>query len=171
MKLLNIIFLSLCFQSFLSFAQNSSISSYLLSNGFVVMKSDVTEMSLLTGQSMTDFLHNEKSKLQVGFLHGKTKPDFILENPHSQFAIIIESIIPNPCSQVCEAKIYLNEPGILNIRIFSNLGELVSESVQELFSEGRHSIIINTHDLSGGMYHLQFCFKKELISRKLFIIK
>jgi hypothetical protein len=66
---------------------------------------------------------------------------------------------PNPFQQTTEIAYYLSEPGLVILRLFNPLGEMVKTLVNENQGAGYHSLEFDGAGLSSGVYPLKLEFK------------
>ncbi len=78
---------------------------------------------------------------------------------------------PNPFSSQVTLDISLKNNAELSIKLFDLKGRVVKESGSAPYSKGIHSIDIDTHDLSSGIYLLQVKAGSEIITKKITCLK
>ncbi len=60
---------------------------------------------------------------------------------------------PNPFSRSTDIAFYLAEPNYVNIDVYNNLGQKIRTLINKELIEGRHEIVFDAQDLSGGIYY------------------
>ncbi|MCK9309381.1 MAG: T9SS type A sorting domain-containing protein [Candidatus Cloacimonetes bacterium] len=78
---------------------------------------------------------------------------------------------PNPFSSQVTFDISLKNHAILSIRLYDLRGRLVKEYGSTQYTKGLHSIDMDTHDLSNGIYLLQIRAGSEMITKKITCLK
>lgn len=80
------------------------------------------------------------------------------------------SVFPNPASSNTSISFTLSLPGTVSITVFDMAGRLVQTVATREMQQGVHRIILNTNDLSAGMYLLKLQ-SNEILQTKKFIVQ
>jgi hypothetical protein len=78
---------------------------------------------------------------------------------------------PNPFSSQVTFDISLKNHAELSIKLYDLRGRLVKEYDSTQYTKGLHSIDMDTHDLSNGIYLLQIRAGSEMITKKITCLK
>jgi len=78
---------------------------------------------------------------------------------------------PNPFSSQVTFDISLKNHAELSIKLYDLRGRLVKEYDSSQYTKGLHSIDMDTHDLSNGIYLLQIRAGSEMITKKITCLK
>lgn len=83
------------------------------------------------------------------------------------------NLFPNPSSNACSLKFYVNQTKTLSINVFNILGDKIStlSIPKNIYVEGEHEIKLNTSNLSNGMYIVQINDGTRAINKQLVISK
>jgi len=80
------------------------------------------------------------------------------------------NIFPNPILTSTTFNISLENESNINIRVFNQLGMMVSEIVDEHFEIGEHNIPFNNPNLSTGIYIVKLLVNNEYVEGHKLIV-
>ncbi|MCR9286125.1 MAG: glycoside hydrolase family 9 protein [Bacteroidetes bacterium] len=80
-------------------------------------------------------------------------------------------IQPNVTSQETRVKYMLANTGFTQLLLFDHTGRLVQEMVDEMKSEGVHSIKLQTSELAEGMYFVRLVALDDIVVKRLIVVK
>jgi len=78
---------------------------------------------------------------------------------------------PNPFNPTTQIEFSLPENGNVQLRIFNVVGQTVQVLVDEVRSQGNHSVTFDASGLSSGVYFYQLEFEGTIISNKMLLMK
>ncbi|MGA2296944.1 MAG: T9SS type A sorting domain-containing protein, partial [FCB group bacterium] len=97
--------------------------------------------------------------------------DSIISNVEENLTKNDISISPNPVSNEAKISFNINERSKVQVCVYSLLGELIANILDEETEAGSHSVNFNTSNLSQGMYIVTFKSAGEIRSCKMAVIK
>ncbi len=85
----------------------------------------------------------------------------------------INGVFPNPTNKAISIEYQLQNSGLISIGLFNQLGEEVQELYSGQMSKGKQSnhYILNTHNLSNGIYYIRIQSGSEIKTKAVSIIK
>lgn len=79
---------------------------------------------------------------------------------------------PNPFNSTTHIPFRLRNNGVISLKIYNSLGQLVSVPIiNKLFSSGHHSIEIDASGLQSGIYFYQLSDNKNFIAKSMILVK
>ena len=95
----------------------------------------------------------------------------LLSIPESEFNnIIIGSIAPNPFSDQCDLEYTIKEKSLIDIGLYSILGEKVMNILQALQTPGKYFITIKRNSVKAGIFILIFQSGRMVLTQKVIIL-
>lgn len=90
--------------------------------------------------------------------------------------IVLHQNYPNPCNPSTTVSYYIPAAGMVTLEIFDPSGRLIVRLVNEVQERGEHSaawggLDVNANPVSSGMYFYRLSFGKEVLSRKLSLLR
>ena len=80
-------------------------------------------------------------------------------------------VYPNPYNLSFNINFYLSRSSKVKIELFNLLGKKVKEIENKNIGIGNHQYLINTPELSSGVYFLKAEINKEFFSKRILLIK
>ena len=108
---------------------------------------------------------------------GQTYSFIINANPTSindvanNFSFELSQNYPNPFNPSTQIQFQLAEKGVVSIRVYDILGNLVSEVLNEERESGSHSISFDASNLSSGIYFYKLQSGKFIQTRKMTLLR
>ncbi len=126
----------------------------------------------LTGQGLYKLAHQGSAV----FAQGK---DFGTEE-QVQFAIGLSgvddfvacesfSITPNPVKDNAVVSFDLKQNSPVQLRVYNSVGEVVFETIENIYTTGNHSITFSNDNLNAGIYFFQLNVGEEMLTKKVVI--
>ena len=78
---------------------------------------------------------------------------------------------PNPASDYLNINFFLPSTTKISVRLFNYLGSEVLSTTPIMQSAGHHSVKLETQTLSNGVYIINFERGKDVVSKKIIILK
>ena len=80
-------------------------------------------------------------------------------------------IYPNPADKSTRLTFNINNPSLIEIALYNELGILVNNISNSFLETGKHSVNIDLNNLSVGSYYLQIKAGSEILVSKLIVIR
>lgn len=78
---------------------------------------------------------------------------------------------PNPFSEDCFIEFELAKPSRVSIQIYNNMGELLTESKNQVYLSGQHKVQLNLIDLKEGIYFCRIQVGNEMVTKKIIKVR
>ena len=78
---------------------------------------------------------------------------------------------PNPFNSATQISVKIAQSGILSIKVYNIIGELVSEIVNSYYKTGIHKFFFNANELSSGVYLLRMNIGEKYFTHKIVLMK
>ncbi len=130
---------------------------------------------LAAGSSLID------AGVDVGIIFNGSAPDLgafeynafdaVEKNNNTPSSFSLYQNFPNPFNPSTTIKFNIDKTGIVRLCIYDMLGKKVIELLNGNMSKGEHSIVFNSRNLSSGIYFYQLQQEKNIISKKMILLK
>lgn len=74
---------------------------------------------------------------------------------------------PNPVSENCTIEFEFAKPARISIQIYNNMGELLIEPKNQIYSSGQHQVNLNLIDFKEGIYYCRVQLGNEMVTKKI----
>jgi hypothetical protein len=81
------------------------------------------------------------------------------------------TIYPNPVSNVAYVSFDLQGSETINLNVFNSLGEVVYSISNENYTEGNHTLEINTSQFMNGIYYVKLNYGEKNYQEKIIVTK
>ncbi len=78
---------------------------------------------------------------------------------------------PNPFNSSTQISVKIAQSGILSIKVYNIIGELVSEIANSFYEAGTHKLFFNASELASGVYLLRMNIGEHYSSHKVILMK
>jgi hypothetical protein len=78
---------------------------------------------------------------------------------------------PNPCAGRTKISFTLTQPGMVSLKLYNTVGQLVQEIAQDNLSAGSHTFDVDTHGCAQGTYFLILETSHSTVSRSFVILR
>ncbi len=78
---------------------------------------------------------------------------------------------PNPFNSSTQISVKIAQSGILSIKVYNIIGELVSEIANSFYEAGTHKLFFNANGLASGVYLLRMNIGEHYSSHKVILMK
>lgn len=144
----------------------NDVADMMSSGPFIINPGDsvIVAFALIAGDNLADI---QNSAIEVNNIYNNTGINELKLNSTVQ----LSDIYPNPTNGTASVDIYLPASMVVDLSLFDNTGKkLITISCGE-FAQGHHTLIIQTKDLTSGIYHLRLSCGNIVLSKDVTIIK
>jgi hypothetical protein len=148
-------------------APNGNDVADLMSSGpFILNSGDsvIVTFALIAGENLSDI---QNSAIEADILYNHTGINEMTLNT----AVQLSDVYPNPSTGISSVNLYLPSSMVVDISLFDNAGKKLQTISQGMLTQGNHSLIIKTNDLTFGNYHLRFNSGTIVLTKDVTIIK
>lgn len=139
------------------------------SGPFAILPGDTVHVAFAihatnTLQELIESAKNAKSKFNTDILDSINKAEY-------KSTVHLFDNIPNPVEHQTTINFYIPVSQECKLKIYNNTGQLVSTLINEKLNEGYHSINLDTDLLNAGIYFYTLESSKNILTKKMQIIK
>ena len=151
-----------------------NLKKSVVDNGGIISRTDSLQLRISIGQSVSGQIQSNPEKGTLGFLTSSVinnQDSFKLLSKKLETSLYLSQNYPNPFDQVTTFFLTLSRSDYVEMNIYNIKGEKVVTLIDNQVESGDHLIHWDAGQFPSGIYHCRFISGKNLIMKKMLLIR